>query len=91
MQDRIDRVLAISRFHGSITRGRLAVIWECPVADNRRSSSDVAAGMDGKSRIISGADARRLSRAGTPISLAQGPLCRRPRRAGVKGVVTCAI
>lgn len=71
------------------SRRRLTVIWECPVADNRRSSSDVATGMDGKSRIISGADARRcrvLARQFRwPKVLHVGS------RAGVKGVVTCAI
>jgi len=69
------------------SRGRFAAIWESSIADNRRSSSDVAARMDGKSRVISSADT--LSRAGTPISLAQGPPRRVGGRASVKGVVTC--
>ncbi|KYN19170.1 hypothetical protein ALC57_08526 [Trachymyrmex cornetzi] len=85
------RIIASLRRRDSMdrSRGRFAAIWESPIADNRRSSSDVAARMDGKSRVISGADT--LSRAGTPISLAQGPPRRVGGRAGVKGVVTCAI
>ncbi|KYN02109.1 hypothetical protein ALC62_07099 [Cyphomyrmex costatus] len=67
------RIIASSRHRDSMnrSRGRFAAIWKSPIADNRRSSSDVAARMDGKSRVISGADTGG--------------------RAGVKGVVTCAI
>lgn len=77
------------------SRARSVAIPGRPVADNRRSPSDVAAGMDGKSsrrNVIQrrgGRDAS-LSRAGTPISFSpRSSTC--GRKCGVKGVVTCAI